>query len=81
MNILQGSVVKSLAGHDRNSYFVAVGIEERYAYIADGRERKLESPKKKNIKHLSVTAKSIDLQEITNNKLRKLLNELSRNGE
>ena len=75
MNVLQGSVVKSLAGHDKDSYFVAVKIEGSYVYIADGKERKLEYPKKKNIKHLHVTQKSIDLSEITNKKLRKLLNE------
>lgn len=78
MNVLQGSVVKSLAGHDKDFYFVAVKIEGNNVYIADGKERKLESPKKKNIKHLHVTQKSIDLSEITNKKLRKLLNEFQK---
>lgn len=78
MNVLQGSVVKSLAGHDKNSYFVAIRIDSRYVYIADGKERKLESPKKKNIKHIAITKSVIDLHEITNKKLRKLLNEFNK---
>ncbi len=75
MNVLQGSVVRSLAGHDKDTYFVAVKTDGSNVYIADGKERKLESPKKKNIKHLLVTQKSVELSEITNKKLRKLLNE------
>ncbi len=75
MNVLQGSVVRSLAGHDKDNYFVAVKIDGSNVYIVDGKERKLESPKKKNIKHLLMTQKSIELSEITNKKLRKLLNE------
>lgn len=75
MNVLQGSLVKSLAGHDKGTYFVAVRVDEKYVYIADGKERKLESTKRKNIKHISVTTEIIELSEITNKKLRKLLNE------
>ncbi len=78
MNVLQGSVVRSLAGHDKDTYFVAVKADGSNVYIADGKERKLESPKKKNIKHLLVTQKSIELSGITNKKLRKLLNEFKK---
>lgn len=78
MNVLQGSVVRSLAGHDKDTYFVTVKTDGSNVYIADGKERKLESPKKKNIKHLLVTQKSIELSEITNKKLRKLLNEFKK---
>ncbi len=77
MNVLQGSVVKSTAGHDKNSYFVAVSIQGNFVFIADGKERKLEKPKRKNIKHLDVTKSVIELHEITNKKLRKLLNEFA----
>lgn len=75
MNLLQGSVVKSIAGHDKNRYFVVVKIDDQYVYIADGKERKLEKPKRKNVKHIAVTSRKFDLNEITNKKLRKLLNE------
>lgn len=77
MNVLQGSLVKSLAGHDKNSYFVVLMIEENFVYIADGKERKLEKPKRKNIKHLAVTKEVLDMSEITNKKLRRQLNEFN----
>ena len=77
MNVLQGSVVKSTAGHDKNAYFVAVSIQGNFVFIADGKERKLEKPKRKNIKHLDMTKSVIELHEITNKKLRKLLNEFA----
>lgn len=76
MNVLQGSVVKSTAGHDKGSYFVVLRTEDGYVFIADGKERKLEACKRKNAKHIEVTSSVIELHEITNKKLRKLLNEL-----
>lgn len=75
MNITIGSVVKCLAGREKNSFYVAVGIHDGFVEIADGKERKLESPKRKNIKHISPTKTVIDTKELTNKKLRKLINE------
>ncbi len=75
MIVLQGSVVKSIAGHDQNSHYVVIRTEGNYVYIADGKERKLEKPKRKNIKHISVTAVVLDLNGVTNKTLRKLLRE------
>lgn len=75
MNITIGSVVKCLAGREKNSFYVAVGIHDGFVEIADGKERKLESPKRKNIKHISPTKTIIDTKELTNKKLRKLINE------
>ncbi len=78
MHLLQGSVVISEAGHDKGSLFVAVNSKDGYIYICDGKERKLEKPKRKNIKHIRLTDQTIDLNEITNKKLRKLLREIGR---
>ena len=75
MNITIGSVVKCLAGREKNSFYVAVGIHDGFVEIADGKERKLENPKRKNIKHISPTKTIIDTKELTNKKLRKLINE------
>lgn len=73
MDIIQGSVVKSIAGHDKDLYFVVMKAENGYVFIANGKERKLETLKRKNIKHISATASTIELNELTNKKLRKLL--------
>ncbi|MFA5658575.1 MAG: KOW domain-containing RNA-binding protein [Oscillospiraceae bacterium] len=75
MEIASGCVAKSIAGHDRGLYFVVIKVQEGYVYLANGKERKLEAVKRKNIRHISLTGKVIDLNEITNKKLRKLLDE------
>lgn len=75
MNIQIGSIVKACAGRDRDSYFVAVELHDGFVKIADGKERKLEKPKQKNMKHISPTRKIIDITELTNKKLRKILME------
>lgn len=75
MNIQIGSVVKALAGREKNSFYVAVGIHDGFVLIADGKERKLENPKRKNVKHISPTNTIIDTDGLTNKKLRKLIAE------
>ena len=77
VNIPKGSVVKSLAGRDQGVYYVAVEAEDRFVFIADGRERKLEKPKRKNVKHISPVGKRIEIVGLTNKKLKRLLSELS----
>ena len=48
-----GRVVVSKQGHDQGRSFLIVALlDERYALIADGDTRKLEHPKKKQLKHL-----------------------------
>ena len=50
-----GMVVKSRAGHDKNGWFVVVGLEGEFVLIADGKRRPLIRPKRKKQKHLAVT--------------------------
>ena len=73
MKLLKGSVVMAEAGRDSGGYFVIVEADEKYCLIADGRSRKLASPKRKNIKHIRVTDSMIDLNDITDKKLRNTL--------
>ncbi len=80
MDIKVGSIVRSCAGRDKNSFYVAVGISDGFVYIADGRVRKLEKPKRKNIKHISPTNTVISIEALTNKKLKKALNEFSTQG-
>jgi len=67
------TLCKSSAGHDKNSWYIIVKKDTDYVYIADGRRRKLENPKKKNIKHVEITRKSVELEYFTNKSLRKAL--------
>lgn len=46
-----GEVVFSAAGHDKGSFYAVVGAgEDGSPLIADGKRRKLVSPKRKNPK-------------------------------
>lgn len=76
----QGQVVYSAAGHDKDSFYVVVQVEEDGACrIADGKRRKLAAPKRKNPKHLQPTRSVIDLTQIGSDKaLRRALAALRR---
>ena len=55
-NIKVGSVVLSTAGHDSGNYFVVVELENaEFVKICDGKNRPLEKPKRKKIKHIKDT--------------------------
>ena len=77
MKLLKGSVVRAEAGRDGGKYFAVVEADEKYCLIADGKSRKLASPKRKNIKHIRVTDSMIDLNDITDKKLRNTLKQFS----
>lgn len=72
-----GRVVISSAGHDAGRFMVVTGADGGFVYVADGKERKLESPKKKNIKHVRYTESRIEPSELTNKKLRQTLRALA----
>lgn len=76
MEIKIGSVVRVRAGRGKGSCFVALENRDGFVNIADGKTRKLENPKKKNIKHISPMHRTIDTKDLTNKKLRKILAEL-----
>ncbi len=72
-----GNVVISKSGRDKGVFFVVVEICEGFVYLADGKLRKLEKPKKKNQKHLQRTNMFLKIDEITGNRmLNKMLLEL-----
>lgn len=55
-----GQLVRSKAGRDKGIDFVVVKADNGYVYVADGRMRKLENPKKKKIKHIQGSYKVSD---------------------
>ncbi|MBQ8929938.1 MAG: KOW domain-containing RNA-binding protein [Oscillospiraceae bacterium] len=55
-----GNIVVSPNGRDKGKVFYIVSIEEDYAFIADGRGRRLEKPKKKKLRHLQFRADGSD---------------------
>lgn len=73
-SLTRGCVVKSKSGHDAGSFYAVVSVQGGLATIADGRRRKLEKPKRKNIRHLAKTNTVLHEDELaTDHKLRRAL--------
>lgn len=73
----KGRVVISKAGRDKNNFFVVVNTIGERVYIADGKIRKIENPKIKNIKHLQKTNMYLTIDEtVTNKKLKMMIRKL-----
>ena len=52
MDIDRSDIIVSLAGRDKGQFFFVVDTEEQYVFIADGKGRRLEKPKRKKRKHI-----------------------------
>ena len=52
-----GMLAVSRAGHDKETTYVIIGEEGEYVYLADGRSRTVDRPKKKNKRHIQVIKK------------------------
>lgn len=51
---MRGKLAKSLSGHDKDSIYVIVKEEAACVYLADGKLKPVERPKKKNKKHIQI---------------------------
>ena len=51
MKKVAGSLVLATAGRDKGKIFLILQTDGVYCFIANGRERKAETPKKKKLKH------------------------------
>ncbi len=81
----EGNVVLATAGKEKGALFIVIAIENRYAYIADGKRLRANKPKKKSFKHLKLASELSlsqeelkDANERINAKIRKFLNEIRR---
>ena len=76
----RGAVVRAKAGKEKGGAYVVVGqIDDRSVLIADGRNRTIEKPKKKNVAHLQRTNTVID-EISTNRQLRTFLSSWQQGG-
>ena len=80
MDIKTGRVVISSAGHDKGRFMLVVGADGDRIFVADGKERKLGHPKKKNIRHVRATSSTIEPEGLTDKKLRQLLNSITQHN-
>lgn len=57
---MTGMFAISKAGHDKGQMYIIVKEEGDFAYLADGKIRKIENPKKKRKKHLQIVKTGTD---------------------
>ncbi len=78
MQIQTGMVVRSCSGHDKDRCYLVVRTDDAFAWIADGKRRKLAEPKRKNPRHLQPVDRSFDMNGMdTDRKLRRALHEFN----
>ncbi len=58
MDISKSDIIISLAGRDKDQLFFVLDSDESYVFVADGRGRRLEQPKKKKRKHVRKVAQT-----------------------
>jgi len=57
-----GMIAESLAGRDKGRFFVILEVlDDKYVLVADGRLRRVDKPKKKQLKHLKVKPVAIPI--------------------
>ena len=86
-DIRVSDVVMSTAGKDKGKLFYCVGTDGVYLLLANGKDRTLESPKRKKLKHTRkvlraetrVAEKILTGDKVLNSELRKDLAFLCRN--
>lgn len=68
MKLQKGTVVYSLAGHDKGDFQVIVEFDDKYAKVCDGKYRPLERLKKKKLIHIKMTNTILDEEHLKTNK-------------
>ena len=81
MDIQKADVVRSLRGRDAGELFFVSSTDGIYALIVNGRDRRIDKPKKKKLKHLEFVERRDDRtdrklregEKVTNSELRRAL--------
>ncbi len=68
-----GDIVRATAGKDKDKIFLLISCGDGYGMIANGRRRRVQSPKKKSLKHLLKIAEAELPAPLTNKVVLKLL--------
>lgn len=79
MEISKSDIIISTAGRDKGILFYVIGTDGAYVLAANGRQRKLEHPKRKKLKHVRkvpraetrVARKILSGDKILNSELRR----------
>ena len=81
MEVSISDIIISTAGRDKDLLFYVIGIDGDYVLLANGKERKLEHPKRKKLKHVRrvtrlesrIADKILNGEKVLNSELRREL--------
>ena len=81
MEVDKSSLIVSKAGRDQGQLFYVIDADEQFVYLADGKSRRLEKPKRKKRKHVQqvprtesrIAEKIRNGEKVLNSELRKEL--------
>ena len=79
MEIGKSDIVLSVAGRDQGKLFYVMETDGAYVLVANGRERRLECPKRKKLKHVRkvprtesrIARKIASVEKVLNSELRR----------
>lgn len=80
--IMIGMLAYSKAGHDKQTLYMIVGEDSEYVYLADGKLKPIEHPKKKNKKHIqpvkwgydkSIRERLLEKQSVRNEEIKRVI--------
>ena len=57
-NFMISDVVVSTAGHDQGEMFYVVSTDDQFLYLANGKDRTLDKPKRKKRRHVQQVLRS-----------------------
>ncbi len=73
-----GMLARSKAGHDAGKVYVIIGVDSEYVYLADGRIKTIDCPKKKKKKHTQIILDKYDITNADDVKIKRILKEWSK---
>lgn len=81
MDIAKSDIVRAVAGRDQGNLFFVLATEGDFLVLADGKKRRIETPKRKRRKHAvfvahgagAVARKIQSDEKVTNSELRKAI--------
>ena len=78
----RGQVIKSAAGRDKGYLMTVISYDGKSVFVCDGKERRLGNPKRKNPKHITITAYSLTEEDMNSDRgLRKALARIESHNE
>lgn len=68
-----GMVVRACAGKEKDGFYLIIAQDEKFVYLADGKDRTIRKPKRKNPKHVRPTQVCWNPDGMTDKALRQKL--------